>query len=298
MSNLQENINTNEPKIDKRTISQPSEIVAPDLINLPEVSNITSENEDISNENLMPDSPKPSVSTNQSALTDEQLALTGDQLALTDEQSALTDEQSALTGDQSALTDDQSALPGDQSALTDDQSALTGDQSALTGDQSALTNKKPEESNSNQNSKEITLTINKSILVELCQNLNTNLLVNISAYINVLTKLKDNENNENNKTALESNIQNLIQLQKNASELLTSVQTDLDIPSNQIINPETIIQESTGNSSTPFMTKMLGAEASAILGSMAAATLLMGGNKRKLTKRRKHKGKKRTRSNK
>ena len=256
MSNLQENINTNEPKIDKRTISQPSEIVAPDLINLPEVSNITSENEDISNENLMPDSPKPSVSTNQSALTDEQSALTGDQLALTD------------------------------------------DQSALTGDQSALTNKKPEESNSNQNSKEITLTINKSILVELCQNLNTNLLVNISAYINVLTKLKDNENNENNKTALESNIQNLIQLQKNASELLTSVQTDLDIPSNQIINPETIIQESTGNSSTPFMTKMLGAEASAILGSMAAATLLMGGNKRKLTKRRKHKGKKRTRSNK
>jgi len=291
MSNLQENINTNEPKIDKRTISQPSEIVAPDLINLPEVSNITSENEDISNENLMPDSPKPSVSTNQSALTDEQLALTGDQLALTDEQSALTDEQSALTGDQLALTDDQSALTGDQLALTDDQSALTGDQSALT-------NKKPEESNSNQNSKEITLTINKSILVELCQNLNTNLLVNISAYINVLTKLKDNENNENNKTALESNIQNLIQLQKNASELLTSVQTDLDIPSNQIINPETIIQESTGNSSTPFMTKMLGAEASAILGSMAAATLLMGGNKRKLTKRRKHKGKKRTRSNK
>lgn len=249
MSNLQENINTNEPKIDKRTISQPSEIVAPDLINLPEVSNITSENEDISNENLMPYSPKPSVSTNQSALTDEQ-------------------------------------------------SALTGDQSALPGDQSALTNIKPEESNSNQNSKEITLTINKSILVELCQNLNTNLLVNISAYINVLTKLKDNENNENKKTALESNIQNLIQLQKNASELLTSVQTDLDIPSNQIINPETIIQESTRNSSTPFMTKMLGAEASAILGSMAAATLLMGGNKRKLTKRRKHKGKKRTRSNK
>ena len=151
---------------------------------------------------------------------------------------------------------------------------------------------------------EITLKIGKSTLVSLCQNLNTNLLVNIAAYKSVLAKLKDSEKDETKKTALDSNIETLNTLESNVSELLNTVQTNLDIPDDKKIDPETVIKEASSSdaSSGNFMTKLLGAEAAAILGSMAAATVLMlGGGKykrRKFTKRRQNKKQKSTKSNK
>jgi hypothetical protein len=151
---------------------------------------------------------------------------------------------------------------------------------------------------------EITLKIGKSTLVSLCQNLNTNLLVNIAAYKSVLAKLKDSEKDETKNAALDSNIETLITLESNVSELLNTVQTNLNIPDDKKIDPETVIEEASSPdaSSGNFMTKLLGAEAAAILGSMAAATVLMlGGGKykrRKFTKRRQNKKQKSTKSNK
>jgi hypothetical protein len=151
---------------------------------------------------------------------------------------------------------------------------------------------------------EITLKIGKSTLVSLCQNLNTNLLVNIAAYKSVLAKLKDSENDEIKKTALASNIETLNTLESSVSALLNTVQTNLDIPDDKKIDPETVIKEASSSnaSSGNFMTKLLGAEAAAILGSMAAATVLMlGGGKykrRKFTKGRRNKKQKSTKSNK
>jgi hypothetical protein len=151
---------------------------------------------------------------------------------------------------------------------------------------------------------EITLKIGKSTLVSLCQNLNTNLLVNIAAYKSVLAKLKDSEKDETKKGALDSNIETLNTLESNVSALLNTVQTNLDIPDDKKIDPETVIKEASSSnaSSGNFMTKLLGAEAAAILGSMAAATVLMlGGGKykrRKFTKRRRNKKQKSTKSNK
>ena len=151
---------------------------------------------------------------------------------------------------------------------------------------------------------EITLKIGKSTLVSLCQNLNTNLLVNIAAYKSVLAKLKDSEKDETKKGALDSNIETLNALESNVSELLNTVQTNLDIPEDKKIDPKTVIEEASSPdaSSGNFMTKLLGAEAAAILGSMAAATVLMlGGGKykrRKFTKRRQNKKQKSTKSNK
>ena len=151
---------------------------------------------------------------------------------------------------------------------------------------------------------EITLKIGKSTLVSLCQNLNTNLLVNIAAYKSVLAKLKDSENDKTKKDALDSNIKTLNALESNVSELLNTVQTNLNIPDDKKIDPTKVIEEASSPdaSSGNFMTKLLGAEAAAILGSMAAATVLMlGGGKykrRKFTKRRQNKKQKSTKSNK
>ena len=151
---------------------------------------------------------------------------------------------------------------------------------------------------------EITLKIGKSTLVSLCQNLNTNLLVNIAAYKSVLAKLKDSEKDGTKNDALDSNIATLNALESNVSELLNTVQTNLNIPEDKKIDPSKVIEEASSSdaSSGNFMTKLLGAEAAAILGSMAAATVLMlGGGKykrRKFTKRRQNKKQKSTKSNK
>jgi hypothetical protein len=151
-------------------------------------------------------------------------------------------------------------------------------------------------------SEQITLTIDKSTLVSLCQNLNTNLLVNIVAYKSVLVKLKDSEKDETKVGELDSNITNLNEIESSVSNLLNTVQTSLDVPKDKQIDPQTVIQEASSSGSGDFMQKVMGAEAAAVLGSMAAATVLaLGGAKskrRKITKRRKTKGTKSTKRHK
>jgi hypothetical protein len=148
-------------------------------------------------------------------------------------------------------------------------------------------------------SEQITLTIDKSTLVSLCQNLNTNLLVNIAAYKSVLAKLKDSEKDETKVGELDSNITNLNEIESSVSNLLNTVQTSLDVPKDKQIDPQTVIQEASSSGSGDFMQKVMGAEAAAVLGSMAAATVLaLGGAKRKITKRRRNKGRKSTKRHK
>ena len=165
-----------------------------------------------------------------------------------------------------------------------------------------------EEPNINQekqsnSTEEITLTIDKSTLVSLCQNLNTNLLVNIAAYKSVLTKLRDSEKDNIKISALDTNITTLNELESSVSALLNTVQTSLDVPKNEQVDPQTVIKEASGSKSSAngFMQKLLGAEAAAILGSMTAATVLMLGGaktKRKNTRRRRNKGNKLTKRHK
>ena len=126
----------------------------------------------------------------------------------------------------------------------------------------------------------------------MCQNLNTNLLVNISAYKSVLDKLMNSEKDQSKKDALNTNIETLNVLESSVSGLLNTVQQNLNIPVENQINPQKVIEESskTNTGSGNFMTKLLGAEAAAILGSMtAAAVIMLGGAKykrRKFTKRK------------
>jgi hypothetical protein len=140
-----------------------------------------------------------------------------------------------------------------------------------------------------KSSNEVTLKINRETLISLAQNLNTNLLVSISAYKNVLSKLKEITSD----SKLESNLQTLNELEQIASELMNNMQTNLGVEPEKMIDPTKVIEESTGSSS--FMSKLFGAEAAAILGSMMAATVLLGGAKRKKnTKRKRVKKQKKT----
>ena len=118
------------------------------------------------------------------------------------------------------------------------------------------------------------------------------------------TKLRDSEKDNIKISALDTNITTLNELESSVSALLNTVQTNLNIPEDKKIDPSKVIEEASSSdaSSGNFMTKLLGAEAAAILGSMAAATVLMlGGGKykrRKFTKRRQNKKQKSTKSNK
>ena len=141
---------------------------------------------------------------------------------------------------------------------------------------------------------EITLKVDKSTLATLCQNLNSNLLVNIVAYKGVLTKLKDIETDENKKSELEKSISSLGQIQENVSSLMTNVQSNLDVPSDKIINPEAVIEEAL--KSTSLADQLISAQVTTILASLAAAAILVGGKsrKRKSTKRKRSNGRKHT----
>jgi hypothetical protein len=144
---------------------------------------------------------------------------------------------------------------------------------------------------------EITIKIDKSTLVALSQNLNTNLIVNISAYTSVLDKLKNSETDETRKNALEANIQSLNQIKQSAVELLSSVQTSLDVSPDQKIDAESISKQVPGSpESSSLMNKLFSSEVAAILGTMTAATVVMlgGARRKKMTKRRRNKGKKST----
>ena len=144
--------------------------------------------------------------------------------------------------------------------------------------------------NSNQ---QIHLTTDKATLGMLSQNLNANLLVTSSAYKALLSRLKENMSNEEKQNALEKNIEELDKLEDMLSALLVSVQNNLEIEPENIINPSVILEESRG--SGKFMQTLLNTEAIAILAAMLAPIGLGGGsNRKKKTKRRKNKGKKQT----
>jgi hypothetical protein len=156
----------------------------------------------------------------------------------------------------------------------------------------------PEQPAPEQPSKEqITITIDKSTLVALSQNLNTNLIVNISAYTSVLDKLKNSETDETRKNALDANIQSLNQIKQSAIDLLTNVQTSLDVPPDQKIDPDAISKEVPGSpGANNLMNKLFSTEVAAILGTMTAATVVMlgGSRRKKMTKRRRNRGHKTT----
>lgn len=144
--------------------------------------------------------------------------------------------------------------------------------------------------NSNQ---QIPLTTDKATLGMLSQNLNANLLVTSSAYKALLSRLKENMSNEEKQNALEKNIEELDKLEDMLSGLLVSVQNNLEIDPENIINPSVILEEVKG--SGKFMQTLLNTEAIAILAAMLAPIGLGGGsNRKKKTKRRKNKGKKQT----
>ena len=149
-------------------------------------------------------------------------------------------------------------------------------------------------------SKEITLTIDKTTLVTLCQNLNTNLLVNIAAYKNVLTKLRDSEKDNTKVNDLDSNIKNLNDIEGSVSSFFKTVQQNLDVSQEKRIDPEMVIKDANRSGSSGFMQNVLTAEMLAIIASLSAALPLAvaGGAKRKISKRRRHKGRKSTKKSK
>ena len=145
------------------------------------------------------------------------------------------------------------------------------------------------------NPDEIVVKLDKKTLENLAVNLNTNILINIAAYSNVLQKLIENETNADKKSKLQETLDSLNNIQNPVSKIFDDVQKNMDIENP--LNAEEVIAEATGSGSTTFMQKILGAEAAAILGSMTAAAVLMaGGSKKRKTKRRnsnkRNKGKK------
>ena len=141
----------------------------------------------------------------------------------------------------------------------------------------------------------ITLTTNKSTLTNLAQNLNANLLVTVAAYKAILLKLKDNTSDEEKRKLLEANIKELEMVENSVTNLLTSVQTNLDVESDKMINASGVLEEA--GTSNKFTQRLLNTEAIAILAAMLAPIGLGGGGKgksKKKTRRQRNKGKKTT----
>ena len=134
------------------------------------------------------------------------------------------------------------------------------------------------DTDNNQSINNITIKINKEALVSLVQNLNTNLLVNIGAYRGVLNKLKTISSNSD----LENDITSLTDIERNIAELFNKVQKNLDVSSNNIINPEKVIAEA--NKTTALTDQLISAQVSSILAGLATTALLLGGKKRKTKK--------------
>ena len=267
-----------------------------DNINYPSVNtlNVDAVNASSNDENS-------SVST--PASNDENSATNNENASVNNENTAVNDELAAANKEITAAINDENAAVNDEivSDINDENTIIKDKNASANDDSNSTENKSNEQENKSDDkvkssSEEIILTVDKSTLVTLCQNLNTNLLVNIASYKNVLNKLKDSDPDETKKSELELNIQKLNELETSVSELLNSVQKDLDVPSDKQINPETVIKEASGSGSSGFMQKLLGAEAAAILGSMAAATVLMlgGARRKKITKRRRNRGRKST----
>ena len=149
-----------------------------------------------------------------------------------------------------------------------------------------VTDNKPNTDTDNkQSTNDITIKINKEALISLVQNLNTNLLVNIGAYRGVLNKLKTISTNSD----LENDITSLTDIERNIAELFNKVQKNLDVSSNNIINPEEVIAEA--NKTTALTDQLISAQVSSILAGLATTALLLGGKKRKTKKHKRGKGK-------
>ena len=141
----------------------------------------------------------------------------------------------------------------------------------------------------------ITLTTDKSVLTNLAQTLNANLLVNVAAYKAILLKIKDNTSNVEKQKPLEENIKELEMVENSVTNLLVSVQTNLEVESDKMINASGVLEEA--GSSNNFVQKILNTEAIAILAAMLAPIGLGGGSKhkgKKKTRRQKNKGNKTT----
>ena len=129
-------------------------------------------------------------------------------------------------------------------------------------------------------SKDITITIDKSTLVSLSQNLNSNLLVTISAYKSVLGKLTEIVTNPDKQTKINDNIEMLNGIEKSVTELLGNVQENLDIPQDKIINASKILEDANkGNNS--FINTALQIDAATILAFLGSAIAMAGGKKTK-----------------
>lgn len=140
---------------------------------------------------------------------------------------------------------------------------------------------------STNNTNEITLNVDVKSIVSLCQNLNSNLLVNTIAYNGVLSKLKDNPTFAKNSEKIAENIKSLEQIQLMVSDLMRDVQVNLDVPKEQQIDPIAVINKAT---ETNYLTdQLISAQVSSILASLAAAAVLLGGSKRNYTKRNRNK---------
>ena len=140
--------------------------------------------------------------------------------------------------------------------------------------------------------KNITVTIDKSTLVSLSQNLNINLLVTISAYKNVLSKLTEIVTNPDKQTKINENIEMLNGIEKSVTELLGSVQENLEIPADKLISASKILEEvNKGNNS--FTNATLQIDAATILAFLGSAIAMVGGKKTKGRRKNVHKKTKR-----
>ena len=137
--------------------------------------------------------------------------------------------------------------------------------------------------------KNITITIDKSTLVSLSQNLNANLLVTISAYKNVLSKLTEIVTNSDKQTKINENIEMLNGIEKSVTELLGSVQENLDIPTDKLIDPSKILDK--GNNT--FINSALQIDAATILAFLGSVAAMAGGKKSKRRRKMFHKRTKR-----
>ena len=139
------------------------------------------------------------------------------------------------------------------------------------------------EEQTNKSSDDVTIKINKESLISLIQSLNTNLLVNIGAYKGVLNKLKTISSND----SINEDIDSLNSIETNVAQLFTNVQTNLDVSQDKIISPEKVIEEA--NKTTSLTDQLISAQVSSILAGLAATAILLGGKKRKHTRKQTNK---------
>jgi hypothetical protein len=134
---------------------------------------------------------------------------------------------------------------------------------------------------------EITLKIDKSTLASLCQNLNSNLLVNCVAYTGIITKLKDTSNTPEQKASLEADLNQLEIIQQYSADLMKSIQLHLGLSEDKVIEPLAIIKEASKSSS--LADQLISTQVASILASLAAAAVLIGGKKQRRISRKRGK---------